>query len=199
MKLLTSILFIVFFVTEGYSDAYFDLDNKPDLLVIDYSDNEPNVCIKVSSLKKEKCFSLSAENEDPDGLSFGMNVYNGLKGEIIVDEHCCGIDKRFYIKFYKYSPKINNWLLYKRVNYGSVLDEQYNYVDRYFERKYFLNSQTDVLGKTYKTNLVSEYTKDDVRRRLKSLLDTKIEKTTLTFFEVNELLFLYPLSLVSQR
>jgi len=195
MKLLTGfLLFFPVFVALGDSSGYFDLDNKLDSLVINYSNNELNACINTSKLKTKRCFTISAENEDPEGLSFGLDVYNGLKGEVIVDEHCCGIDKRFYVKFYRYSPKINNWLLYKKVNYGAILDDNFNYTDQYLERKYITDSQVDISGKKHINSLVKEYKKESVEARIKYLLDIKIKNTRVTFFEVNEWFFLLPLS-----
>ena len=195
MKILVLLLTCLSFV---YSKSYdYNLDRREDNLTVKYDEWNVSVCLSLSHEHKSRCFKLEPNNEEPSA-GYGLGIIDGLNGEIVTDEHCCGLDKRYYLHYYRYSKKCDDWILYKKIEANTIFVEHNGFrylTDKYIHVSNIKNGQALFGYKPTGDDLKSPGLKDakNELNRIVSEYRKQKRKPSVNFFKIYEILSLYPI------
>ena len=165
--------------------GYYNFDNKKDVVNREYNEREDleKVIISLSENNYEVGFSLQSKYEENGRVSF----YSGFHGELIVEESCCGRDKRYYVDYYLYNKENNDFILYKHIEANGIFKENENHIDILTDKNIILkyyDKQIGINGKKYSKNIAlmkpNEVNAKKELERLSILFKDKKENYTVT-------------------
>jgi len=107
--------------------GYYNFDTEIDKVNREYNEkkNLENISIYLSNNDKTIDFILESKYEENGRIA----LYSGFPGELIIEESCCGRDKRYYLDYYLYNEDYNNFILYKHLESNGILKENENHID----------------------------------------------------------------------
>ena len=179
--------------------GYYDFDDKVDKVHREYNEKEnfENISIFLSENSNKIDFLLQSKYEENSRIA----LYSGFPGELIVEESCCGRDKRYYLDYYLYNEDINDYILYKTLKSNGIFKENIHHMNIFNGKSLTLSYPTKhigINGNIYKRITLKKPNRLDAKKALKALslmLKNKQEKyITVNFFYFYSILSLYPMT-----
>lgn len=199
------LLILVLSTVINASNMDFDADGKYDKVISSYEEDDNELIMKasieLSSDNKIKEFSIYPNNEESKSNGYGLGLKEGLSGQVIIDEHCCGIDKRYYLDYYLFNKEIKDWIFYKTLFANNIFKEDKNGFRYFTDKNIVISKKVDykslISNKKYSTDFVKKYNQNDINNELNHLINEfKIKnRDKLDFFKIYNLLSISPITL----
>jgi|GEM_PF-3238372 len=196
MKYILLILILSTFINASNMDL--DADGKYDKVDLSYEEDDGELIVKasihLSSNSKIKRISIYPNNEEVKSNGYGLGLEEGLPGQLIINEHCCGIDKRYYLNYYLYNKEAKDWIFYKTLFVNNIFKKD-KYGFRYFTDEHIIisfktNSKGLISNKKHSNNFIKKYDENDINNELNRLINEfKTEsRDTIDFFKIYNLI-----------